>query len=222
MKKVLFILAFFGLFSSMSYAQNPLYDGWISFTSSSLGNNEYEYDVQWGASTALSQDEMNNLFPSSIQSYHPMDRGDVGIGAVSQLSSDFALSWTCPVDIYWTSEMGSPSDYPLFNKTSLDLSDFLHTWTGWEFWGGSTEFKFRSVGYTGVQCAAVTLDYYAYYWSTVRDPDPRKTVLVMYAGDRLKVTGSSEPIPEPATLILLSSGLLGIAGANRLRRRIKS
>ena len=60
MKKVLVVLFFWGILGQTSYSQATLFDGWMSFSCNYLSDNIYEYSYKWGASTTLSQEEIDN------------------------------------------------------------------------------------------------------------------------------------------------------------------
>lgn len=210
MKKILLILVILALSYSISQAQTTLYDGWISFTSNFLGNNEYEYNYSWGASTTLSQVDIDNLFPYELG---PYTRTFTGIGTADV---GFEISWENPVDFLFMTYRGTHFGFDPNNKTHLYGGEFIDAWHV-DDWISHRFLSFRTKGYTGKQNIGLNIDYFARYVGPSEAGGPFITVK---AGTPLRVTGNFEPIPEPATLILLGSGLLGFAGAYRLKRRV--
>lgn len=212
MKRALLILLALILFYRISYSQNTLYDGWMSLTSSYLGNNEYEYSYQWGASTALSQDEINNLFPYDYGDY---TRTSAGMGTQDGL---FNLYWCNPVDILWMSTLGTNfATYPI-GRTGLEQDDVASYWYNRYMWNTQKTFSFRTKGYTGTQDIGLLIKYFGSY--ILKPGYNDRPVLAVTGTEYLRVTGTFEPIPEPATLILLGAGLLSFAGVLRLRRKL--
>jgi len=204
----LFLVSLFGI----TYSQT-LYNGWISFSSSYLGDNVYEHCYKWGASTTLSSEEISNLFPS----YEPFyEKALIGIGT---RDFPFLITWSNPVDVQYV--LGWDLIYPN-NRKQILATDFLHYGMEVPYWiSGSRELLFRTKGYTGVQNIQLTMDYFARYYIRPEYQGTDIPIFCDLAGTPLRVTSSFGVVPEPSTLILLGSGFLGLAGFAKYKSRKK-
>ncbi len=216
MKKLLFILFFLGILCRSSYSQTTLYDGWINFTSSYLEGDIYEYNYTWGASTTLSQEEIDNLFPYETG---PCMNDGLYRRAITGIGTDdfgFDLWWTNTVDVLYISliDDGRP-------ELRENITEIGYVFSGWgerAALNQNRELTFRTRGNTGKQQIRVNIDYYAYY-NLISGYD--RPALCLTAGTPLQLTGNFTTIPEPGTLLLLGSGLLGLAGVARFKTRKK-
>ena len=218
MKKPLLVLVLLGLFFQISYSQGTLYDGWTSLSTTYLGANVYEYNYKWGASTILTQGEIDELFPQEYIGTATYRRTSTGIGT---LDAFFHFGWENPVDVLFMSTSGYEfSTYVagMTNRSSINQSD-LFGWLNERYiWTQNRDFTFRTKGYTGKQNTSVPVDYYASYQLVSGQDRPFFSTT---AGTSLRVERSFDPIPEPSTLLLLGSGLLGWVGFAQLRTRRK-
>jgi len=222
MKKVLVILCLLGFLFRSSHSQATLFDGWISFSCNYLSDNIYEYSYQWGASTTLSQEEIDNLFLYESGSYQ---RAQTGIGTYD---FEFYINWINPVNIlpeFMSSEhscISNNSANPLGFESVIGLGDVIGPGMGHDSWKIKREFTFRTKGYTGKQNIGLNVDYFALYYLLPEYSGKDRPYFCDLAGTPLQLTGNFTPIPEPGTLLLLGSGLLGLVGFTRFRSKKKS
>ncbi|MDP2860352.1 MAG: PEP-CTERM sorting domain-containing protein [bacterium] len=216
MKKVLFILFFLGILCRSSYSQTTLYDGWINFTSSYLEGDIYEYNYTWGANTTLSQVEIDNLFPCEAGPYMNDGLYRRTITGIGTDDFGFGLGWTNTVEVLYISSI---DDGPELIENRTEIGSVFHGWGERAAWNQNRELTFRTRGNTGKQQIRVNIDYYAYY-NLISGYD--RPALCLTAGTPLQLTGNFTTIPEPGTLLLLGSGLLGLAGVARFRPKKKS
>jgi hypothetical protein len=216
MKKVLVILFLLGFLFCCTRSQATLFDGWISFTDNYLGDNIYEYSYQWGASSALSQEEIDNLFPYETG---PCMNDGLYIRAITGIGTDdaeFDLGWTNTVDVLYISLI----DYgrPELRENRTEIGSVFNGWGERAALNQNRELTFRTKGNTGKQQILVDIDYYAYY-KLISGKD--RPALCLTAGTPLPLTGNFAPTPESGTLLLLGSGLMGLAGFTRLKSKRK-
>jgi len=217
MKKVLVLLFFWGILGQTSYSQATLFDGWMSFSCNYLSDNIYEYSYKWGASTTLSQEEIDNLFPYETGPYMNDGLYRRAITGIGTDDSEFGLGWINTVDVLYISLI----DYgrPELRENRTEIGYVFSGWGERAALNRNRELTFRTRGDTGKQQILVNIDYYAYY-KLISGYD--RPALCLTAGTPLKLTGSFEPAPEPGTLLLLGSGLLGLAGFARFKSKKKS
>ncbi|MDH4222739.1 MAG: PEP-CTERM sorting domain-containing protein [candidate division Zixibacteria bacterium] len=214
MKRSISMLAFIGMLCCFSVSEATLSDAWISFNSSYLGGNVYEHSYTWGASSTLSQEEIDNLFPYENWIY---TRVYTGIGTQDNF---FHINWTTPVDIIFMSTIGTV--YPAYANgvTGLSDDDIFGDWWDWTDWKRNRKFSFRTKGYTGMQDIALNIDYFG--WYTLNPGENFRPFYSETAGTPLRVTGSFGVVPEPASLFLFGSGFLSLLGLTSLYAKKKA
>lgn len=207
MKKLISLIVFISIFCYFSCSEATLHDAWISFTSTYLGGNVYEHSYTWGASSTLSQEEIDDLFPYDNWIY---TRAYTGIGTQDNF---FYINWTNPVDIISMSTMGTVFPGSTTGMTGLSDDDIFGDWWDWTDWKRNREFSFRTKGYTGMQDIALNIDYFG--WYVLKPGENYRPFLSETAGTPLRVTGTYGAVPEPTGLLLFGAGFLSMLGLAR-------
>lgn len=151
-----------------------------------------------------------------------------GIGA-TDLSNNSGFSWATSPNASITTASGnflaygSSSNVQFFTFSFSPLAGTAGT-SGIKLWqlAGGQNFAMTSVSVFSRQVDAITLDGIGVFYFAGFDPTPGDFVFqANHSGSSYTFSSSANSIPEPGTLILLGSGLLGLAltGARKKFRK---